>query len=141
CGLHLLTPAERDPLRTTSFGLGALVAVAVESGVRDIVIGLGGSATNDAGAGLLASLGAPPLDEAGYALPYGGAAPPARGGPPRGSAAASGPAGRGGRCGQPTDRPGRRQRGVRPAEGRLARRCRTARFRAASVRTRTRKRS
>lgn len=74
CGLHLLTAAERDPTVTTSYGLGALVAAAVEAGVREVVIGLGGSATNDAGAGLLAALGASPVDSAGYALPYGGAA-------------------------------------------------------------------
>jgi len=74
CGLHLLAPAERDPRTTTSYGLGVLVAAAVEAGVREIVVGLGGSGTNDAGAGLLAALGAAPLDAAGYALPYGGAA-------------------------------------------------------------------
>jgi len=74
CGLHLLTEAERDPRSTTSYGLGVLVAAAVESGAREVVVGLGGSATNDAGAGMLAALGAAPLDVAGYALPYGGAA-------------------------------------------------------------------
>jgi glycerate 2-kinase len=74
CGLHLLAEDERKPTTTTSYGLGALLAVAVEAGVREIVIGLGGSATNDCGAGMLAALGAAPLDEAGFALPYGGAA-------------------------------------------------------------------
>ncbi|SCL17928.1 glycerate kinase [Micromonospora pallida] len=74
CGLHLLAAAERDPKTTTSYGLGLLVTAAVESGARTVVIGLGGSATNDAGAGMLAALGATPLDEAGRALPYGGAA-------------------------------------------------------------------
>jgi glycerate kinase len=74
CGLHLLAEQERDPKKTTSYGLGALITAAVESGARQVVIGLGGSATNDAGAGMLAALGAPPLDAAGYALPYGGAA-------------------------------------------------------------------
>lgn len=74
CGLQLLGPAERDPRRTTSYGLGVLVAAAVETGAGEIVIGLGGSGTNDAGAGMLAALGAAPLDGAGYALPYGGAA-------------------------------------------------------------------
>ena len=74
CGLHLLSLAERNPRITTSYGLGALLATAVESWVRTIVVGLGGSGVNDAGAGLLASLGAPVLDEAGTALPYGGAA-------------------------------------------------------------------
>ncbi|MDM4720072.1 glycerate kinase [Micromonospora sp. WMMA1363] len=74
CGLHLLTLAERDPKSTTSYGLGLLVAAAVEQGARQVVIGLGGSATNDAGAGMLTALGVTPLDEAGRALPYGGAA-------------------------------------------------------------------
>ncbi len=74
CGLHLLTPTERDPKATTSYGLGLLVTAAVEHGAREVVIGLGGSATNDAGAGLLTALGVTPLDEAGAALPYGGAA-------------------------------------------------------------------
>src|SRR5262249_36637502 len=59
---------------TTSYGLGALVTAAVTSGVREVVVGLGGSATNDAGAGMLAALGAAPLDAAGHALPPGGAA-------------------------------------------------------------------
>ncbi|MFI9640214.1 glycerate kinase [Micromonospora sp. NPDC051925] len=74
CGLHLLAAAERDPKATTSYGLGALVTTAVEHGARTVVIGLGGSGTNDGGAGLFAALGATPLDEAGRALPYGGAA-------------------------------------------------------------------
>ena len=74
CGLHLVTESERNPRTTTSYGLGMLMEAAAETGVREIVIGLGGSATNDAGAGALAGLGAAPVDSAGYALPYGGAA-------------------------------------------------------------------
>ncbi|MGH3738334.1 MAG: glycerate kinase family protein, partial [Micromonosporaceae bacterium] len=74
CGLHLLGREERDPKRTTSYGLGLLLAAAVESGAHTVVIGLGGSATNDAGAGMLAALDAAALDESGMALPYGGAA-------------------------------------------------------------------
>jgi glycerate 2-kinase len=74
CGLHLLDAGERDPNRTTSYGLGLMLFTAVESGARRVVIGLGGSATNDCGAGMLAALDAAPVDEAGYALPYGGAA-------------------------------------------------------------------
>jgi len=72
CGLHLLKPAERDPARTTSYGLGILVAHAIETGARRIVVGLGGSATNDAGAGMLTALGHTLLDATGAALPYGG---------------------------------------------------------------------
>src|SRR5262249_51149353 len=74
CGLHLLALDERNPKNTTSYGLGALLATAVESRVQRVVFGLGGSGVNDAGAGMLAALGAPVLDEAGTALPYGGAA-------------------------------------------------------------------
>jgi glycerate kinase len=74
CGLHLLTPAERDPKVTTSYGLGVLLAAATETGAPQVVVGLGGSATNDGGAGMLAALGAAPVDVGGYALPYGGGA-------------------------------------------------------------------
>ncbi|MEV4623826.1 glycerate kinase [Asanoa sp. NPDC049573] len=74
CGLHLLESSERDPKITTSYGLGVLILAAVEAGARTVVIGLGGSATNDGGAGMLAALGAAPLDATGAALPYGGAA-------------------------------------------------------------------
>ncbi len=74
CGLHLLGLDERDPKITTSYGLGALIGAAVEAGAREIVVGLGGSGTNDAGAGMLAALGAPVLDAGGTALPHGGAA-------------------------------------------------------------------
>jgi glycerate kinase len=73
-GLHHLTKDERDPKRTTSYGVGLLLAAAIESGARRVVVGLGGSATNDGGAGMLAALGAVALDVGGSALPYGGAA-------------------------------------------------------------------
>lgn len=56
-GLHLLATDERDPTRTSTFGVGELVRAALELGARRIVVGLGGSGTNDAGAGLLAALG------------------------------------------------------------------------------------
>ena len=58
CGLHLLADAERDPSRTTTFGVGQLLAAALTEDVRRIVVGLGGSGTNDGGAGMLAALGA-----------------------------------------------------------------------------------
>ncbi|MFC7548354.1 glycerate kinase [Plantactinospora sp. GCM10030261] len=74
CGLHLLAPDERDPRAATSYGLGVLMLTAVEAGARRLVIGLGGSAVNDGGAGMLTALGAVPLDSTGVALPYGGAA-------------------------------------------------------------------
>jgi glycerate kinase len=72
CGLHLLTKQERNPNTTTSYGLGLLMTAAVEAGAAELVIGLGGSAVNDGGAGMLAALGAGPIDVAGNALPYGG---------------------------------------------------------------------
>lgn len=58
CGLHLLSESEMDPEQTTSFGVGQLLKAAVRAGAETIVVGLGGTATNDAGAGLLAALGA-----------------------------------------------------------------------------------
>lgn len=60
CGLHLVTEERRDPGRTTTAGVGELIAHAISEGARDVVVGLGGSATNDGGAGLLAALGATP---------------------------------------------------------------------------------
>jgi glycerate kinase len=56
-GLHLLDPRERDPAVATSYGVGELVRTAVEAGATRGVVGLGGTATNDGGAGLLAALG------------------------------------------------------------------------------------
>ncbi len=58
CGLHLVAPEQRDPERATSYGVGELLAVALEAGAMRVVLGLGGSGTNDGGAGLLAALGA-----------------------------------------------------------------------------------
>ncbi len=58
CGLHLTPPEGRDPERATSVGVGELLTTALEAGVRRVVVGLGGSGTNDAGAGMLAALGA-----------------------------------------------------------------------------------
>jgi glycerate kinase len=56
-GLHLLQESDRNPKLTSTFGTGQLIRSAVESGAKKIVVGLGGSATNDAGAGILAALG------------------------------------------------------------------------------------
>ncbi len=74
CGLHLLTEPERDAGRTTTFGVGQLVRAALDAGARRLVVGLGGSATNDGGAGLLAALGVARLDVAGARLAPGGLA-------------------------------------------------------------------
>jgi glycerate kinase len=73
-GLSLVAPDERDPLRATSYGLGALVMAAIDAGASEIIIGLGGSATNDGGAGFLEAIGAVPVDDGGMPLARGGAA-------------------------------------------------------------------
>jgi glycerate 2-kinase len=56
-GLHLLDADERNPALTSTWGVGQLLDAALDAGATDIVVGLGGSATNDAGAGMLAALG------------------------------------------------------------------------------------
>lgn len=56
-GLMLLEPSQRNPLVTTTYGTGELIADAIQRSVRTIVLGLGGSATNDAGIGMAAALG------------------------------------------------------------------------------------
>ncbi|RYU09584.1 glycerate kinase [Nocardioides iriomotensis] len=58
CGLHLTPEDDRRPEHASSYGVGELVAAAVDAGVARVVVGLGGTGTNDAGAGLLAALGA-----------------------------------------------------------------------------------
>lgn len=73
-GLPLLTPEERDPTRTTTFGVGELIADALRRGCRRLLIGIGGSATNDGGAGMLEALGFRLLDRDGRQIPRGGAA-------------------------------------------------------------------
>lgn len=73
-GLHLLSESERNPLITTTYGTGELISEALRTGVEKIIIGIGGSATNDAGAGAMAALGVRFLDANGNELPPGGAA-------------------------------------------------------------------
>ena len=73
-GLEAVPPAERDPRSATSHGTGELIADALDAGARRFVIGLGGSATNDGGAGMLQALGVRLLDADGLDLPRGGAA-------------------------------------------------------------------
>lgn len=57
-GLGKLSEAEWNPLKTTSYGTGEMIRWAVEAGYKDILIGIGGSATNDGGSGMLEALGA-----------------------------------------------------------------------------------
>lgn len=74
CGLHLLTTEERNPLITSSYGVGELIADALDEGVKRIIIGLGGSATNDAGLGMLMALGMTFHDSDDNTLAQGGGA-------------------------------------------------------------------
>ncbi len=74
CGLHLLAADERRPTSTSTYGVGQLIAAALDAGVARVVVGLGGSATNDGGAGMLAALGWLPKDAAGLPLAPGGGA-------------------------------------------------------------------
>ncbi len=62
-GLQLLTPDERNPMKTTTFGVGEMINDAVQNGAKEIVLAIGGSATNDAGMGMAAALGYQFLDE------------------------------------------------------------------------------
>ncbi|WP_409290814.1 glycerate kinase [Peribacillus sp. SCS-37] len=73
-GLHLVPPAERNPLVTTTRGTGELIAAALDTGVKHIIIGIGGSATNDGGAGMIQALGGRLLDAAGKEIGPGGGA-------------------------------------------------------------------
>jgi glycerate kinase len=73
-GLAILTLDERDPLRATTYGLGEVIREALDAGFRSFIVGIGGSATNDAGAGMAQALSVRLLDEAGNDLPPGGAA-------------------------------------------------------------------
>lgn len=71
-GLHLVDREKRNPLKTTTFGTGELIKAALDKGAKKIIIGLGGSATNDGGVGMLQALGASFKDENGKELPFGG---------------------------------------------------------------------
>ena len=73
-GLHLVPPAQRDPSKTTSYGTGELIKQALELGVTKIILGIGGSATNDAGVGMLQALGAQFLDGNQRTIGFGGMA-------------------------------------------------------------------
>ena len=71
-GLTLLRPHERNPLHTSTCGTGELIRKALDRNVRRILIGIGGSATNDGGMGMARALGAKFLDRQGRELPEGG---------------------------------------------------------------------
>ncbi|NLC77617.1 MAG: glycerate kinase [Clostridia bacterium] len=71
-GLTLLKEKERNPLITSTYGTGQLILKAVELGCQEMIIGIGGSATNDGGAGMAQALGVVFLDKKGRVLPPGG---------------------------------------------------------------------
>ncbi len=73
-GLPLVPPEKRNPLITTTYGTGELICAALDHGCRKLIIGIGGSATNDGGAGMAQALGVKLLDAEGRELPFGGGA-------------------------------------------------------------------
>ncbi|MCH7706026.1 MAG: glycerate kinase, partial [Chloroflexi bacterium] len=73
-GLVLVPEGKRDLRLTSSYGTGELIGAALDEGCREIIVGLGGSATNDGGAGMAQALGASLTDASGAELPHGGAA-------------------------------------------------------------------
>lgn len=73
-GLQLLPPDQRDACRTTTFGTGELIRAALETGARRIILAIGGSATNDGGAGAMQALGVQMFDADDQPLPPGGLA-------------------------------------------------------------------
>lgn len=73
-GLPLVPPEARDPRRTTTRGTGELIRAALDAGARRVIVGIGGSATNDGGAGMAQALGVRFLDAEGRELAPGGAA-------------------------------------------------------------------
>lgn len=73
-GLPLVPKEKRDPRVTTTYGTGQLIKSALEKNIKKIIIGIGGSATNDGGAGMAQALGVRFFDAAGSELPQGGAA-------------------------------------------------------------------
>ncbi|MHB1065785.1 MAG: glycerate kinase, partial [Georgenia sp.] len=74
CGLVRLPDARPAPSTASSYGVGQVVAAALDAGYRDLIIAVGGSASSDGGAGMIAALGGVLLDAAGHELPRGGGA-------------------------------------------------------------------
>lgn len=71
-GIELISADERNPLKTTSYGTGELIKSAMDTGARKLIIGIGGSATNDGGTGMLQALGMKLLDKNGFEINPGG---------------------------------------------------------------------
>ncbi len=70
-GITQVSGDERNPLHTTTYGVGEMIADAIKNGCRNFIIGIGGSATNDGGIGMLQALGFGMLDEYGKNVPFG----------------------------------------------------------------------
>jgi glycerate 2-kinase len=71
-GLLLLSKKERNPLMTTTYGTGQMIKAALDEGIREFIIGIGGSATNDGGIGAAQALGVRMLDKEGREVGFGG---------------------------------------------------------------------
>lgn len=71
-GMHLVSLEERNPLITTTYGTGELIKACLDKGVKKLLIGIGGSATNDGGAGVIQALGGRLLDKDSNELDFGG---------------------------------------------------------------------
>lgn len=70
-GITLITAQERNPLHTTTYGVGEVILDAIQKGCRRFIVGIGGSATNDCGIGMLQALGYEFLDASGRQVPFG----------------------------------------------------------------------
>lgn len=70
-GITLVDEQDKNPLHTTTYGVGELIQDAIKKGCRNFIVGIGGSATNDGGVGMLQALGYGFLDAAGRQVPYG----------------------------------------------------------------------
>ena len=71
-GITLVPATERNPMNTTTYGVGEIIMDAIRKGCRNFVVGIGGSATNDGGFGMLQALGFEFLDSEGSPIPLGG---------------------------------------------------------------------
>ena len=71
-GLEIVEKKKRNPMITTTFGTGELIKDALDHNVKEIIIGLGGSSTNDGGSGMAQALGAKLLDQNNHQIPFGG---------------------------------------------------------------------
>ena len=70
-GITLVAELDRNPLNTTTYGVGEMISDAINKGCRNFIVGIGGSATNDGGVGMLQALGYSFLDAAGNQIPFG----------------------------------------------------------------------